>query len=119
MSSHASFATHEHRLSLAEILDVLVADGLVARADADALLLAQRRRAGEAHPLVLIAGQKWHALQQPHRLLGIEELTEWLAGKGGYVGQGRLCVEVHAPGRPYLYVDPSGGDYARYAARLG
>jgi hypothetical protein len=44
---------------------------------------------------------------------------EWLAGKGGYVGQGRLCVEVHAPGRPYLYVDPSGGDYARYTARLG
>ena len=44
---------------------------------------------------------------------------DWLAGKGGYVGQGRLCVEVHAPGRPYLYVDPSGGDYARYAARLG
>jgi len=44
---------------------------------------------------------------------------DWLAGKGGYVGQGRLCIEVHAPGRPYLYVDPSGGDYARYAARLG
>lgn len=44
---------------------------------------------------------------------------DWLAGKGGYVGQGRLCIEVHAPGRPYLYVDPSGGDYARYVARLG
>jgi hypothetical protein len=44
---------------------------------------------------------------------------DWLAGKGGYVGQGRLCVEVHAPGRPYLYVDPSGGDYVRYAARIG
>lgn len=44
---------------------------------------------------------------------------DWLTGKGGYVGNGRLCVEVHAPGRPYLYVDPSGGDYARYAARLG
>ena len=44
---------------------------------------------------------------------------DWLTGKGGYVGQGRLCVEVHAPGRPYLYVDPSGGDYARYVARLG
>ena len=39
--------------------------------------------------------------------------------KGGYVGQGRLCVEVYAPGRPYLYVDPTGGNYARYAARLG
>ncbi len=44
---------------------------------------------------------------------------DWLAGKGGYLGEGRLCVEVHAPGRPYLYVDPSGSDYARYVARLG
>lgn len=43
---------------------------------------------------------------------------DWLSGKGGYVGQGRLCVEVHAPGRPMLYVDPSGSDYARYVARL-
>lgn len=112
MSSHASFATHEHRLSLAEILDVLVADGLVARADADALLLAQRRRAGEAHPLVLIAGQKWHALQSPHRLLGLEELTEWLASK----------VELD-----YLRIDPLKIDFAAvtgvmssaYATRFG
>ncbi|MCK6386101.1 MAG: GspE/PulE family protein [Zoogloea sp.] len=112
MSSHASFATHEHRLSLAEILDVLVADGLVARADADALLLAQRHRAGEAHPLAVIAGQKWHALQQPHRLLGLEELTEWLAGK----------VELD-----YLRIDPLKIDFAAvtgvmssaYATRFG
>ncbi len=44
---------------------------------------------------------------------------EWLAGKGSYAGQGRFCVEVHAPGRPYLYVDPSGSNYGRYVARLG
>ena len=43
----------------------------------------------------------------------------WLAGKGGNVADGCLCVEIHAPGRPYLYVDPSGYDYARYVARLG
>lgn len=43
----------------------------------------------------------------------------WLKGKGGSICGGHLCVEVHAPGRPYLYVDPSGGDYARYVARLG
>lgn len=43
----------------------------------------------------------------------------WLKGKGGSVGDGHLCVEIHAPGRPYLYVDPSGRDYARYVARLG
>src|SRR5574343_735889 len=44
---------------------------------------------------------------------------DWLKGKGGYIGNGRLCVMVHAPGRPYLFIDPSGGDYARYVARLG
>jgi len=26
---------------------------------------------------------------------------------------------VHAPGRPYLFVDASGGDSVQYLARLG
>ena len=44
---------------------------------------------------------------------------DWLSGKGGYLADGRLCVEVRATGRPIVYVDPSGGDYGRYVARLG
>ncbi len=44
---------------------------------------------------------------------------DWLAGKGGGVEGGYLCVEVTAPGRPYLYINPEGSDYARYVARLG
>lgn len=44
---------------------------------------------------------------------------EWLAGKGGSTGGGSLCVEVTAPHRPRLYVNPEGFDYARYVARLG
>lgn len=44
---------------------------------------------------------------------------DWLRGKGGYLEDGRLCVEICAAGRPFLYVDPSGGDYCRYVARLG
>jgi hypothetical protein len=44
---------------------------------------------------------------------------EWLAGKGGGTGDGFFCVEIKAPGRPYLYVNPEGSDYARYVARLG
>ena len=110
--SKFSFAPHEHRLSLVEILDGLVADGLVARADADALLAAQRRLAGETHSLVVIAGQKWLSLQPPHRPLGLEELTEWLAG----------CVELD-----YLRIDPLKIDFAAvtgvmssaYATRFG
>ena len=44
---------------------------------------------------------------------------DWLAGKGGGVDRGYLCVEVTAPGRPCLYINPEGSDYARYVARLG
>ena len=44
---------------------------------------------------------------------------DWLRGKGGGTGDGYFCIEVCAPGRPYLYVNPEGGDYARYVARLG
>lgn len=44
---------------------------------------------------------------------------DWLRGKGGSAYGGQLCVEVNAPGRPRLYVNPEGSDYARYVARLG
>ncbi|MDP2431804.1 MAG: hypothetical protein Q8O33_07215 [Pseudomonadota bacterium] len=44
---------------------------------------------------------------------------DWLRGKGGGTQGGFLCVEVTAPGRPYLYINPEGSDYARYVARLG
>ena len=44
---------------------------------------------------------------------------EWLAGKGGGTGDGFFCVEIKALGRPYLYVNPEGGNYARYVARIG
>jgi hypothetical protein len=49
----------------------------------------------------------------------LRKSRDWLRGKGGGTGDGYFCVEVHAPGRPYLYVNPEGGDCARYVARLG
>lgn len=51
--------------------------------------------------------------------MNLYKSRDWLKGKDGYFMQGRLCVEVLAPGRPYLYVDPSGSDFGRYVARLG
>lgn len=44
---------------------------------------------------------------------------DWLDGKGGTTRHGVLCVEVCAPGRPYLYINPEGSNYARYCARIG
>ncbi|WKB56004.1 hypothetical protein [Eleftheria terrae] len=43
----------------------------------------------------------------------------WLTGAGGSLHDAALCIEVVAPQRPALYVNPEGADYARYVARLG
>ncbi len=81
----------EHRLNLKEVLDELVADGLVARADAERIGAEFRAERGELHPLVVIANKKLHYPQPPQQILSLELLTEWLAGK----------VEL-----PYLRIDP-------------
>ena len=51
--------------------------------------------------------------------MNLHKPRDWLKGKGGLLCQGHLCVMVHAPGRPYLFVDASGGDSVQYLARLG
>ncbi|MBI4293714.1 MAG: type II/IV secretion system protein [Betaproteobacteria bacterium] len=73
----------EHRLTLSEALDALVADGHVRRADAEQLIADRRLRHGEHHPLVLIADQKWKSLLPPNKVMHLEWLAEWLAGKVG------------------------------------
>lgn len=39
---------------------------------------------------------------------------DWLTGRGGHANGRRQVVEVSAPERTTLYVDPSGGSYGRY-----
>lgn len=105
-SHHAIFAAmndksvHEHRLTLVEVLDMLVADGLVVQADAEALRAERRLQGGIVHPLIIVADQKWRTAKPPGKLLNIEALTEWLAG--------RLGLE-------YLHIDPLKIDFTGVA----
>jgi general secretion pathway protein E len=71
----------DRKLRLDEILDLMVADGLIAAADAEKF--AKLRSTRVEHPLEIIAEQKWKSLVPPHRLLGLEWLVEWLAVKLG------------------------------------
>ncbi len=73
----------DHRLTLSEVLDELVADGQVDRVDADKLIAERRMHRGDHHPLVLIADQKWKMAKPPSKLMHLEWLSEWLAGKTG------------------------------------
>ena len=81
----------EHRLTLKEVLDDLVADGLIAPAHVGSVLAETRGGRNEVHPLVVIANQQLRHVEPPHWVLSLEWLTEWLAGKAGL---------------PYLRIDP-------------
>jgi general secretion pathway protein E len=81
MSEAAVNIVHEHRLTLAEVLGWLVDDGLVSAPDADLLLKESRLKRLVAHPLVIIADQKWKSQQEPHRPLNLEgSVSGWPAG---------------------------------------
>ena len=77
------------RLRLEEILTLLQADGLVASADAEALLRSPSKRMD--HPLEIIAEKNWHSATGPRKALTLDFLVEWFAGKLGI---------------PYLHIDP-------------
>ena len=102
----------EHRLALNELLDLLVEDGLVEPGNASALRAERRMHGGgSVHPLSIIADQKWRTPAPAAKLLHLEALTEWLAGKVGL---------------DYLHIDPLKIDFtgvadimsSTYAARF-
>jgi general secretion pathway protein E len=87
----------ERRLSLGEVLDWLVEDGLVAAGATEELRKERRYYRGGQHPLVIIAGQKWRQAIAPGKLMTLEALTEWLAKR----------VELD-----YLHIDPLKIDFS-------
>ncbi len=73
----------ERRLSIVELIDWLVADGMVETADAEKMKKERRYYRGTQHPLAVIADQKWKSAKPPNALLALEPLTEWLAKRVG------------------------------------
>jgi len=102
----------EHRLSVAELLGLLVEDGLAIKPEAEVLLADTRLKRQVTHPLAIIADQKWKSQLPPHRVLNLEDLTEWLASKVGL---------------DYYHIDPLKIDFtavtdvmsSAYATRFG
>ncbi len=80
----AAVAHQERRLTVAEVINALIDDGIVLRADAERLVADRRaHRAGTVHPLVVAADQKWRSALPPNKPLTLEALTEWYAPKTG------------------------------------
>jgi general secretion pathway protein E len=84
-------------LNLEGLLEDLVAEGLVSKQAADALVSNRKFAKTRVHPLVVIADQKWKDPREPKKNLHLEALTAWLAAKSGL---------------PYLHIDPFKIDFA-------
>ncbi|GMU49197.1 MAG: general secretion pathway protein GspE [Candidatus Desulfobacillus denitrificans] len=84
-------SVREHRLTLPEVVDWLVADGLLPKGVGEDFKKERRYFRGDIHPLIVIADQKWKTLAEPSRALSLETLTEWLAKRAGL---------------DYLHIDP-------------
>jgi general secretion pathway protein E len=103
-------------LDLHQLFTWLVADRIVAQADARALynqaLGLQKSSAMALHPLVAVAQAKLQSAKPPHRPLTLDWLTEWVAGRSGL---------------PFYRIDPLKIDFTRvadvmsatYASRFG
>ena len=112
MTDQTANTVLEHRLTLVEVLGLLVADGFVDKPEADVLIAESRLKRLVAHPLTIIADQKWKSRRAPHRPLTLDDLGEWFASKVGM---------------EYYHIDPLKIDFtavtdvmsSAYATRFG
>jgi general secretion pathway protein E len=99
MATHfAAMDTLEHKLSIRELIENLLADGRVDKKVADEFLIPVRSSRLEIHPLVIISQQEWTDLKNPNKKLTLERLVQWLAEKADlpYVRIDPLKVDVTA-----------------------
>ncbi|RMG55378.1 MAG: type II/IV secretion system protein [Gammaproteobacteria bacterium] len=101
------------RFVLAEVLDALVADGILREADARLLKSVSAASTGAGrHPFVIIADRGWRHASEPDRALTMDDMVQWLA---------------QGTGLPIREIDPLRIDAARatgimshaYARRFG
>ncbi|HWT28658.1 MAG TPA: GspE/PulE family protein [Methylophilaceae bacterium] len=82
MSKSATIAKPaEGRLTLGDVLRMLVNDGIVEKDQAERLYKDRKLDSSNLHPLIIIAEQKWKDLRTPGKLLTSEGLTIWLAAR--------------------------------------
>ncbi|HEY4371475.1 MAG TPA: GspE/PulE family protein [Burkholderiales bacterium] len=93
----AAWPKYERRIALNEVLESLLAEGLIEREQGDKLKLEARMRKTTDHPLVQVASQTWKS-KVTGKPLNIEFLGEWLAKKAGM---------------DYVHVDPLKIDFTR------
>lgn len=81
MSKAATLSNPTGRLTLGDVLRMLVNDGLVDKTHAERLYKDRKLDSSNLHPLVVVGEQKWKSLKAPHKAITVEMLSHWLADR--------------------------------------
>ena len=102
----------DHQLTLAQLLKMLLADGLITEDMAQATSAQAPVRGDKRHPLEVIAAREWPYGNDERRKLTLEALVQWLAQKTDlpYLRIDPLSIDVHAITQviPYAYAVRAG-----------
>ena len=79
----ASVVKHKTKLSLGDVLRILVNDGRLDKTQAEKLYKDRKQDSSNLHPVVVIGEQKWKDLRPPHKSMTVDYLSRWLAGQTG------------------------------------
>ena len=73
----------KNRLSLGDVLRMLVNDGRLEKANAEKLYKDRKLDSSNLHPVIIIGEQKWKDLLPPHKVMNADFLSRWLAEQAG------------------------------------
>lgn len=73
----------KNKLSLGDVLRMLVNAGKLDKAEAEKLFKDRKLDSSNLHPIVVIGEQKWKDLQTPHKVMNVDFLSRWLADQAG------------------------------------
>ncbi len=83
MSKAAGILKSKGKLSLGDVLRMLVNDSRLDKSQAEKLFKDRKLDSSNLHPVVVIGEQKWKDLRPPHKVLNVDYLSRWLAEKAG------------------------------------
>ena len=71
------------KLSLGDVLRMLVSSGKLDKTEAEKLYKDRKRDSSNLHPIIVVGEQKWKDLQAPHKVMNADFLSRWLAEQAG------------------------------------
>ena len=69
------------KLSLGDVLRMLVNDTRLDKQEAERLYKDRKLDSSNLHPIIIIGEQKWKDLHAPHKVMNVDYLSRWLAAQ--------------------------------------